>query len=52
MLLLFVPEFAPQQLPGFVGDLPQPLFERLFLLAIDLSVGRFAGGTRRLVAVG
>jgi hypothetical protein len=52
MLLLFVPEFAPQQLTGFVGDLSQPLFERLFLLAIDLPVPRFAGSAGRLIAVG
>lgn len=51
MLLLFVPEFAPQQFAGFVGNLPQPLFKRLFLFAINLPFGGPASGAGRTVGV-
>lgn len=41
LALLFQPEFAPQQLARIVGDLPQPLFQRLAAFAVE---GRFDAG--------
>ncbi|MNY46063.1 hypothetical protein D3C86_1812100 [compost metagenome] len=47
MLLLFIPEFTPQQLRRLVGDLSQPLFEGLALFTVQgagAGIGRWAGG--------
>src|ERR1700712_1354867 len=52
MLLLFIPEFASQQLAGFVRNLSQPLFERLALLTVDVTVGRATGRACRLFVIG
>src|SRR5450830_236609 len=35
MELLFVPEFAPQQFSRIIGDLSQPLFQRLVAFTVD-----------------
>ena len=39
MQLLFIPEFASQQLCRVVGDLPQPLLQGLALFGVE--VGRY-----------
>ena len=41
MLLLFVPEFASQQFAGVVGNLSEPLFQRLALFFAGLVGGRY-----------
>lgn len=38
MLLLFVPEFAPQQFAGVVRDLLQPLFQGLAAFTVKAGV--------------
>lgn len=44
MQLLFIPEFAPQQLGRVVGDFPQPLLQGLALFGIRLvETGRCGG---------
>src|SRR5881394_2622129 len=50
MLLLFVPEFAPQKLTGVIRDLPQPLLQCLTLFTLDVVAGR-AQGRRRMLLV-
>ena len=62
MLLLFVPEFASQQLAGVVRDLLQPLFQGLAAFAVEAGVAgaqRWRGGlfvaqfaARHLIATG
>ena len=37
MQLLFILEFAPQQLRRVIGDLPQPLFQGLALLGVEVG---------------
>ena len=44
MLLLFVPEFASQQLAGVVRDLSQPLFQGLAVLLVEAVVRRAQRG--------
>ena len=39
MLLLFVPEFAPEQFTRLIGDLAQPLFQRFAVFAIEVDIG-------------
>src|SRR5690606_19269767 len=47
-LLLFIPEFTPQQLGRIVRDLPQPLFQRLSTFGRSAQVGFRAGPLDRL----
>ena len=42
-LLLFVPEFAPQQFGRVIRDLPQPLFQRLPAFCRRAQIGFRAG---------
>jgi hypothetical protein len=47
---LFVEEFAPQQLARIVRNLPQPLFQRIALFAVQRLGAGGLGGVCRLVA--
>ena len=39
MLLLFVPEFAPEQFTRLIGDLAQPLLKGFAVFAIEIGIG-------------